>query len=274
VRDGYVVVKDLVPRDIVEPLRDRLCAARRIDRNEPTTWANYYEDLDVVAETKAARTPAMDAVTAELVGPDFLRGQSFSPYLASIRQPPMYDGFLPLFRFPTAGEKRLTASGFHIDGSIPEVDRGEYLSTYPGRYFLAVVVYLTDAGPYSGTTLVRPGSHRQIFEKWVVEGRQPGGTFSELLPALPYADPVPVVARAGDVCFLHYLTVHSGSINYDNTVRMALNSAVTPDPERPYRPRSGPPAPDWTLMDYTLRVDVAVTSASGPTPPHRPAASR
>ena len=40
--------------------------------------------------------------------------------------------------------------------------------------------------------------------------------------------------------------------------RSGLNTAVMPDPERPYSRKSGPPQPDWTPLDWTLRTDVLV----------------
>ena len=35
---------------------------------------------------------------------------------------------------------------------------------------------------------------------------------------------------AGDVIFMHYLTVHSGSANRSDRIRVGLNTAVMPDP--------------------------------------------
>lgn len=55
--------------------------------------------------------------------------------------------------------------------------------------------------------------------------------------------------------FMHYLTVYSGSANRSAGIRVGLNTAVMPDPRRPYQPRKGPPAPDWTPLDRTLRTD-------------------
>ena len=54
---------------------------------------------------------------------------------------------------------------------------------------------------------------------------------------------------------MHYLLVHSGSPNHADHIRVGLNSAVLPDPDHPYERKPGPPKPDWTPLDRTLRTD-------------------
>src|SRR5207302_1569224 len=75
------------------------------------------------------------------------------------------------------------------------------------------------------------------------------------IPVLRFPEPVPVSGAAGDVILMHYLTVHSGSANRSGHIRMGLNTAVLPDPAHPYQRKSGPPRPDWTPLDRTLRTD-------------------
>jgi hypothetical protein len=45
------------------------------------------------------------------------------------------------------------------------------------------------------------------------------------------------------VIFMHYLLVHSGSANRSTQIRVGLNTAVLPDPERPYRRKRDRPGP-------------------------------
>ena len=248
IEEGYLVVKNLLSRQMIAETRERLCRLMQIDPDNPATWEGKPStptDLNVIASTNAARTPEFEGVTEQLVGSDFLKGSCFSPFLEWNQLPSECKGYIPVLTYPSPGEKQLKPSGFHIDG-------GKYVTTYPGRYFLAVMAYLADVGEFGGATVVRPGSHRQVFEKWIAVDHQPDAPFA-IVPDLDFADPVAVVAEAGDVCFMHYLMVHSGSANYDKTVRLGLNTAVQPDHERPYRPKSGSPTPDWTPMDYTLR---------------------
>lgn len=250
IEDGYIVVRGLLPPDLVAHTRDQLCDRMDLALDDPTTWVDkpsFPTDLNVIATTNLARTPEFEAVTAQLVGQDFLRGVCFSPFLEWNHLPIECAGYIPVLTYPTPGEKRLEPGGYHIDG-------GKYVTTYPERFYLAAMAYLTDVPEYGGATVVRPGSHRQVFERWLADGHEPDERFA-VVPALDYADPVAVVAEAGDVCFMHYLMVHSGSANHAQTIRIGMNTAVQPDPACPYQPKSGAPQPAWSPLDYTLRTD-------------------
>ncbi len=250
IRDGYVVVKGLLSPEIVAETKDRLCASLGINPNDSTTWVckpSFPADLEVIATTNAARNADFEDVAEQLVGKETLKGVCFSAFLEWNGLKPECEGYIPVITYPTPGEKRLEPSGDHIDG-------GKYVTTYPKRYVLAAMAYLTDVSEFGGATAVRPGSHRQVFEKWLAENHKPEEPFA-LVPNLEYAEHVPVLAKAGDVCFMHYLMVHCGSANRSDTIRFGLNTAVMPDPDRPYQPKSGAPKPDWTPLDYTLRTD-------------------
>ncbi len=251
IEEGYVVVPGLLSPDLVAETKRRLLESMEIDENDPDSWTDkpsVRQDAEVIAVTEAARTREFEQVTAELVGENFLRGICFSPNLEWNGQPPMCRGYIPVLTYPTPGEKRFVPPpSYHIDG-------GKYGTTYPERYFLAVMAYLSDVCEYGGATAVRPGSHRQVFENWLANEHIPEDPFA-IVPSLEYADPIPVTANAGDVCFMHYLMVHSGSENRADTIRIGMNTAVMPDPVNPYVPRIGKPTASWTPMDYTLRTD-------------------
>lgn len=248
IQDGYLAVRGLLPPDTVAATREALLTAMGIDEEDPTTWEgkSLSPDLEVIALTVPCRTAAVEAVAEQLVGPAFLPGLCLSPYLESRGvEPALIAGYIPVLNFPTPGPREFQKpAGYHIDGM--------HLTTlWPEKHFLVVFAYLTDVAGYGGATTVLPGSHRQVFEHWVREGH-PGSTHP---PELEYAEPVPLAGRAGDVLFLHYLTVHSGSANHAGQIRVGLNTAVMPDPQRPYQRKPGPPGPDWTPLDITLRTD-------------------
>jgi hypothetical protein len=248
IRDGYVVVRGLLPPEIVAATREALLGALGIDGDDPTTWEgkSLSADLSVIALTAPCRTPEVEAVAEQLVGPSFLPGLCHSPYLeARGVAPAVITGYIPVLNFPSPGPRQFQQpAGYHIDGM--------HLTTlWPEKFSLVVFAYLTDVTEYGGATTVLPGSHRQVFAHWVQAGH-PGSTHP---PDLEYAAPVPLTGQAGDVLFLHYLTVHSGSANHAEQIRVGLNTAVMPDPVRPFRHKSGAPGPDWTPLDYTLRTD-------------------
>lgn len=248
IREGYLIVRGLLPKPLVTSTREAVLKTLEIDPQSPATWAgkNVTANLDAIAQTVPCRTETLEAVAEQLVGPHFVRGLCRSPYLESRGvSPATVRGYIPVLNFPTPGPRRFEKpTGYHIDGM--------HLTTlWPVHHFLVVFAYLTDVSDYGGATTVLPGSHRQVFEHWVREDH-PGSTHP---PALDYAEPVPLPGRAGDVIFMHYLMVHSGSPNRSEQIRVGLNTAVMPDPAHPYQRRRGAPENDWTPLDYTLRTD-------------------
>jgi hypothetical protein len=252
VRAGFLVARGLLPEEIVTATRQELMTALGIDRDTPETWKGKGISADpaVIAVTARCRTEAIEQIAEQLVGPHFVRGLCHSPYLESQGAPtPITPGYIPVINFPTPGPKRFERpTGYHIDGM--------HLTTlWPGKFSLVVFAYLTDVAEYGGATTVLPGSHRQVFEHWL-RSDHPGSTHP---PELDYAEPVPVVGNAGDVIFMHYLMVHSGSPNRSEEIRVGLNTAVMPDPQHPYQRRAGAPQAGWTPLDYTLRTDLPVS---------------
>ncbi len=250
--EGYVRVPGLIDPDVVAAVKRNLLLSVGIDESNPSSWdtsQSLPDADDVLSTTIPARTEAVESVAEQLIGPDFLRGVSFSPFLEWRHKTPVVNrGFIPVLGFPVPSPTEPPAwampDGFHIDG-------GGYVVTYPTTNFLAVMVYLSDVPQWGGATTVHPGSHRQVFDHWLhhpdVAGRG--------VPALDYAPAIPLPAQTGDAVFMHYLLVHSGSANFAPHIRLGLNTGVMPHPGKPYRPKSGPPQEDWTPLDFTLRTD-------------------
>ena len=256
IRDGYVRVSGLIPSDVVQDTRAGLLPRMGVHPDEPDTWVGraMSTDPDAIAFTEVCRTPAIEAVASELVGLDFLPGVTYSPFLDSRGvSPATLRGFIPVLSFPQPGPPVFEppTDGYHIDGM-------HAVTVWPGKFFLVVFAYLSDTAAWGGATTVRPGSHRQVFEHWLATG-DAGNTAP---PALAYAEPVPLAGKAGDVIFMHYLLVHSGSANHAAHIRVGLNTAVMPDPERPYQPKRGAPQPHWTPLDWTLRTDTLKEKAA------------
>lgn len=251
IREGYLVMRGLIPPDLASTTRESLLKAMEIDPNTPETWKgkNLTSDLSIIRMTACCRTDGVESVAEQLVGPHFVRGLAQSPYLESRGvSPSLMPGYIPVLNFPSPGAKEFERPpSYHIDGM--------HLTTlFPVKHYLVVFAYLTDVAEYGGATAICPGSHRQVFTHWVRENH-PGSTCP---PKLDFADPVPMTGRAGDVIFMHYLTVHSGSANHSDQIRVGLNTAVLPDENHPYTRKQGTPQPDWTPLDYTLRTDIGI----------------
>lgn len=242
--DGYVIARNLLSANLAAKTRASIFEATGLRDDDPSTWRNAVLP-EAAPLTEACRTSEVEAVARELVGNHFAPGVSYSPVLELRGEEPIKRGYIPVMAYPQPGPREFSGgNGFHIDGM-------HLVTTWPDKNFLVVLAYLTDVAEYGGATTILPGSHRQVFEHWLRTGDK-GNTSP---PTLDYAAPIPMPGNAGDVIFMHYLAVHSGSANHSDHIRVGLNTAVMPDPHHPYQPKSGAPQPDWTPLDWTLRTD-------------------
>lgn len=244
IQDGYIVMRGLLSPDLVERTRDDILGALEMELTNPETWKRESDAFWTVGHlSKDCRSEAVEQVAEELLGPNFLRGVSYHCGKEMVGLDAYEEGFIPVLTFPTPGQAGdIIPKGFHLDG-YPNPP-----TLWPGLLLLVVFAYLTDTALDGGATLVCPGSHRQVFEYCL------RNNIKELPrhPDLPYAEPVALEGKAGDVIFFHYLMVHGGSQNRSNHIRVGLNTAVMPHPERPYQPKVGAPDETWTPLDHTL----------------------
>lgn len=88
----------------------------------------------------------------------------------------------------------------------------------------ALFVLLADTEPFSGNTIVWPGTHRDIQKQLIADPtmQQPSEYFDELKRNLPA--PYEFVGKAGDVMFVHHLLFHAGSDSHSSNriPRLAL----------------------------------------------------
>jgi len=246
IRDGYIIVRDLIPQDVVRKTRDDLMESLGAIYDDPTTWKSREEVTSWMWTagplTKKCRSAQVEQVVEELIGPHFLRGVSFHPGKESVGLEAREYGYIPVLTSPKVNGKDLVPpTPWHVDG-INGTD------ITPSVFMMVMFVYLTDTEENGGATTVRPGSHRQLFEHWSKNGMGP-------IDDLEYAEPVSIAGKAGDVIFFHYLLVHRGSENQSDHLRVGLNTAVHQDPENPYQLKSGAPDESWTPFDETLRTD-------------------
>ena len=241
IEQGYVTLSGLI-----DPAVARSCCARLMDNlgfslTNAATWpverksSKGFEDDE--GATKPVFVPALNEPIAQLVGPHF-------------RLP---GGSGAILTFPEPGERHFVSQGPHIDGI-----NTDHMFMWPQFRYLVGLIYLTDAPSFGGCLSVLPGSHRQVFEAWYQGQIDPIAGWAEhqqYMPVLPFAEPIPVPGKAGDVILLHYLLVHASSNNYNDHVRVALNEPVLIDDSHPYQQKHGAPQADWTPLDHTLRTD-------------------
>jgi ectoine hydroxylase-related dioxygenase (phytanoyl-CoA dioxygenase family) len=98
----------------------------------------------------------------------------------------------------------------------------------PRRMVCSYFLWLSDVNERRAPMMHRPGSHLLIAKHRENDPESAKvapavkGTSKELLPKLPYSDPVPVLATAGQVSVLTTSMVHAGSTNIDTEPRYAF----------------------------------------------------
>jgi Phytanoyl-CoA dioxygenase (PhyH) len=102
------------------------------------------------------------------------------------------------------------------------------LNAAPRRMVCSYFLWITDVNERRAPMMVRPGSHwliaaeRERHPRLKDEVPRVAGASLAQLPALAYADPVRLVARAGQVSVLTTATVHGASVNVDTEPRKAM----------------------------------------------------
>jgi phytanoyl-CoA hydroxylase len=92
---------------------------------------------------------------------------------------------------------------------------------------IAAIVFFDDAPIEKGCLRVVPGSHKLGMLE-----HQPEGSWHLPFDQYPIESAVPVPAKAGDVVFFSYLTIHGSGINTSNEARTTMLIQMR-DPEDP-----------------------------------------
>jgi phytanoyl-CoA dioxygenase PhyH len=99
------------------------------------------------------------------------------------------------------------------------------LNATPRRMICSFFLWLTDVNERRAPMMLRPGSHwliaaeRERDPELKTQVPRVAGVSQSGLPALSYADPIPLTARAGQVSVLTTSTIHGASVNVDTEPR-------------------------------------------------------
>lgn len=187
-------------------------------------------DSGLTAEEVRAAADAVDQLFGEK--PDgFIGSEFFQPALLHIMQHPE----LERTARQMLRSDRVRLRGTAIRKSGPRVAdvstlEGEHadirysladLDATPRRMLCTILVWFTDVTPRRAPFMFRPGSHRQLAACF--DDRPRVDAFNiEKLPKLPYAEPVPALARAGQISVGTTGVIHSGSLNIDTQPRKVM----------------------------------------------------
>jgi Phytanoyl-CoA dioxygenase (PhyH) len=213
VRDGYVVVPEVFPREVAERLLPFVWARLSGVTADPSTWTSPSLQIEEVI----ADGP-VDAIFTE-------RFHSSVDDLVGAGRWTTRRGFgWVILRFPNFHHPpwQPPASGWHIDG----IDFQHHL-TSPEQGLVGIEL-LTDIEPGGGGTAVRIGSHNLI--SGLLRDSEPEGlSYQQLRQLCDGIRDLPareVVGQAGDVIWMHPHLVHARSPNTRETVRIASNRRI------------------------------------------------
>lgn len=208
--DGYLVVRQCVPRDLVDRARQAINhslgnVGLPPDKLPEMRARSYCTEIagEAVITDLASESPLFEAGEA-LLGPGNLK--------------PMTWGQVAL-RFPSPPGTEPKAVNGHLDGigtGINGIEKGDFRRDFT---MLAVVLLSHLPEPFAGNFTVWPGTHT-FFEGYF---REHGwGEVHQGLPKDQYPrEPVQVTGEPGDVCFAHHATVHAAFGNFSPNIRYA-----------------------------------------------------
>jgi ectoine hydroxylase-related dioxygenase (phytanoyl-CoA dioxygenase family) len=196
---GFLLVSGLIEPEVVRRARDAMC-----DWEVPGHAAAHHAysgDSSIIA----CFSQQVCSVAAELAGAS--RPFAAPATVYTIRVSPQKG----VWQWPEP----------HIDHALEQ----DAHRTFPPPFRIGCLIYVTDVSAHSGATVVWPGSHRQLEQS--ARSRPSDYEFLSALnrdvPKMTLAEPLEILARAGDVLFYHYLCAHAGSMNAGTQVRLALN---------------------------------------------------
>ncbi len=193
-RDGYVVVRGLVPRPLVDE------ALREINHGLGTRTGSYSVETDWLSEHVSS--PA--AMNLLRLSPAAALVQSLLGEVEPCSQAQI------ALRFPARPGDAPAPPDAHIDGLSP--DRAIE------RFSMLVGVLLSDApGKSMGNLAVYPGTHLSVARRVREHGLE--AARAGLIAKLRLPAPVQITGKAGDAVICHHQLAHGKMKNFSHEIR-------------------------------------------------------
>lgn len=212
-RDGYIVVRQAVPEDLLAAVDVEIDAAVASDPPPADTRGQHFYFLT------PDRLPAADAALRESGA-----WRTAEELVAPHRLDHALDHIQIALNIPVFPHR---PGGPHIDGHRPE-------QAEPRSFTLLAAVYLVDESePDAGNLWVWPGSHlvhQRLFAERGVGALLPvSGQPTLLHPGVTFAEPTAVFARRGDLLLAHFLLGHNIGGNITDVVRRIVYYRLSAD---------------------------------------------
>ena len=248
--DGYVAVRGAVPAPVITAIQDAVWAElgrQGVQRDDASTWTAPVVRIPCPEGAPFAQAATMPVL---LEACDQLIGAGLWWRRAGI------GGTIPV-RFP--GEADPGDAGWHIEASYE--DGGQWRVNVGSRARGLLALYLlTDVGPDSAPTRLRPGSHWDVPPILAAAG----DAGMEWLPAAQQAalasahrPTALATGKAGDVFLCHPFLVHAASWPHRGQLpRMIAQPGVALHRQYavPARPGETPPPVQQVILDSLAAV--------------------
>jgi hypothetical protein len=227
-RDGYVLLSGLIPEETIAKAESAMWSVLGMEPDDPASWSPLPDSSDRVRvkarhgviehygvkhpDLMACRTPAFYDMQNRLA-------QENSDAFHCQKPQPVAAWTLSVFPVSRAWDYE----GGHIDGGHRPLD------VFPGSFRVSSLTYLDSGVAQGGGTAVWPGSHQKLSQA-AIQNPDRYPTVSDLKEpqqSFDLGEPIELTPSRGDVLFLHYLLVHSGSLNTRNKPRFALRWMCT-----------------------------------------------
>lgn len=206
-RDGYLLLLQLIPKELVGPAEGAMWQALDADVHSPSSWCRLGPRPHWIRDSRLTTvyTDLCLAAAAQLAGED----------VAGFRRP---THAFTINNVPVTRTWR--AHDPHLDTALPTLR----IRTFPRPYRIAALIYLTDVAPHGGGTIVFPGSHIKLEELARSDPRKYRylSALNAHLGELDLGAGLELTPSRGDVLFYHYLCAHSSSDNVSATPRLAI----------------------------------------------------
>lgn len=216
-RDGYVVLREAVPKQMADAVLDAMWDFLAMDRDDPAGWYDW---------------PAWHRPRSGMV--QLFHHQS----MWDVRQAPrIHAAFAELY-----GTERLLVSLDRLNMNPPALPHDDYQGNihwdidplaWPLPLAVGGVLCLADTSADQGGFQCVPGSHRRVAQ--IVAEIPPGRPLR--LPAVPASEIVQVPGNAGDLIIWNVGVLHSSSRNRTDRPRVAQYVTMTPADSAPQQDR-------------------------------------
>ncbi len=207
---GYLVVKNVVPKHLIQPAREEIATTVNARLDDPTSW--YQGDLrnDGIVPVHHLQSlwnirqdPQVFAMFAEFWGQD---SHLYTDFNRCCFRPPNHDDY-----------PELSLGEIHWDIDPRRGSEG----------WIQGIVLLTDIKPNTGGFQCIPEIYQDIDE-WIRVNAM-SEDFNHFQPGLDTHPTLQLSGQAGDVILWSTLLPHGPAVNLSNEVRIAAFVTITPD---------------------------------------------